>query len=125
MLKETRTRKLIREFLNTVSIPVSANEIFIQLQKEKITLSSSYRTLDKFCEHNIVNKTILPDGLHKYSIVSSNHKHYLECKKCHKSTSIDCPYNSINETIKTTNDFVVDDHNLIIYGICKDCNKPQ
>ena len=123
MLKKTKTRELVKNLLESSKEPLSANEIFATLKDENITLSSVYRTLDTFYKNNLISKTQSTDGSNKYSIVADNHKHFLECRKCHKSTTIDCPYDKVNAKIKNTNDFVVDEHNLIIYGICKDCNK--
>jgi len=124
MLKKTKTRELVRELLENSEQPLSANEIFEQLKNKDITLSSIYRTLDTFFNNNIVIKNITTDGISKYAIHKDSHHHYLECKKCHKSTTLDyCPYTNANKKIKTTNDFLVDEHNLVIYGICKDCNK--
>ena len=124
MLKNTKTRELVKELLTNSKTPLSAYEIHKILQSQKITLSSIYRTLDTFYSNNIVSKDITSDGVSKYSIVKGEHSHFLECKKCHKTTPLDfCPYHSANKKIKKSTEFIVDEHNLIIYGTCKDCTK--
>jgi Fe2+ or Zn2+ uptake regulation protein len=124
MLKKTKTRELVKDLLAKSHEPLSASEIYNKLQSENITLSSIYRTLDTFYNHNIVMKNVTSDGTSLYTIYKDKHTHYLECKKCHKSTALDyCPYSSANKKIKSTNDFIVDEHNIIIYGVCKDCHK--
>lgn len=123
MLKKTRTRELIKEVLNNSNEPLSANDIFNNLQDKNVTLSSVYRTLDTFYNNNIISKDVSSDGVSKYILIRDEHKHYLECKKCHKSTPLDfCPYHKANAKIKNETDFEVDEHNLIIYGVCKNCN---
>jgi len=123
MLKKTKTRELVKELLTNSDEPLSAYEIHDRLKTQNITLSSIYRTLDTFYNNNIISKDISSDGVSKYSIHKDNHKHFLMCKKCNKSTELDyCPYTQANKKIKTKTDFVVDEHNLIIYGICKDCH---
>lgn len=124
MLKKTRTRELVRDLLESSHEPLSANEIFNSLRDNNITLSSIYRTLDTFYNNNIVTRNQSSDRINKYAILTDKHQHFLECKKCHKSTSIDCPYDKVNAKIKSTKDFVVDE-NPIIYGICKDCNNSK
>ena len=124
MLKKTKTRELVKELLESTKEPLSANEIYEALKSNNITLSSVYRTLDTFYNNKLISKDVDLNGVSKYSTITSHHKHYLECKECHKSTELDyCPYQNANKKIKTTNDFVVDEHNTIIYGICKDCHK--
>ena len=122
MLKNTKTRTKISELLDSATTPMSAYEIYEKLKSEKITLSSIYRTLDTFYNNNIVTKETTPEGVNIYSKVLTEHKHFLECKKCHKQIPLDyCPYHKVNAKIKSNNDFVVDEHNVVIYGTCKDC----
>lgn len=124
MLKKTKTRELVKTLLEDIKEPLTASEIYDKLRDENITLSSIYRTLETFYNNNIVSKDVTPDGTSKYTIHKEVHKHFLECKKCHKSTELDyCPYTQANKKIRSKNDFVVDEHNLIIYGVCKDCNE--
>ena len=121
MLKNTKSRECIKNYLLSAHEPVSAQDIFDALKDSNITLSSIYRTLDAFHAHNIVIKD-MSTGLAKYSIKKDSHTHFLECKHCHKSTAIDyCPYHTANKKIKSISNFEVDEHNIIIYGTCKDC----
>ena len=123
MLKKTRTRELVKDILEKSQEPLSAYDIFNQLQDKNVTLSSVYRTLDTFYNNNIISKDVSSDGVSKYILIKEEHQHYLECKKCHKSTPLNfCPYHKANAQIKTKTDFEVDEPSLIIYGICKDCN---
>ena len=124
MLKKTKTRELVKSLLEKCSEPLTASEIYEKLKDNNITLSSVYRTLEAFYNNSIVSKDVTPEGISKYSIHKDEHKHFLECKKCHKSTELDyCPYTQANKKIKNKTNFVVDEHNLIIYGVCKDCNE--
>ena len=123
MLKKTRTRELVKDILEKSQEPLSAYDIFNQLQDKNVTLSSVYRTLDTFYNNNIISKDVSSDGVSKYILIKEEHQHYLECKKCHKSTPLNfCPYHKANAQIKNKTDFEVDEPSLIIYGICKDCN---
>lgn len=123
MLKKTKTRELIKTLLENSSQPLTAYDIFDNLKEENITLSSIYRTLDTFYQNNLISKETTPDGVSIYSLIKDVHSHYLECKKCHNKITLDfCPYHKANEKIKSKTDFIVDEHNVIIYGICKNCN---
>ena len=54
MLKKTKTRELVKDLLSQSHEPLSASDIYNKLQSENITLSSIYRTLDTFYNHNIL-----------------------------------------------------------------------
>lgn len=123
MLKKTRTREIIKELLNNSKAPLSAYDIFNLLKDKDITLSSIYRTLDTFYKNNIVTKETSSTGTSQYCVIKENHTHYLECKICHKIIELDyCPYHKVNELITKKHSFVVDEHNVVIMGLCKNCN---
>ena len=122
MLKKTKTRELVQKLLTNNTSPLSANEIYEQLKDEKITLSSIYRTLETFTNKNIIIKDINNQGIATYSIKKEEHCHFLECKNCHNKIKLDyCPYHKVNKQIKDKTSFVVDEHNVVIYGTCNKC----
>ena len=123
MLKKTKTRELVKNILESSNKPLSAYDIFEALKDKNITLSSIYRTLDTFHTNNLIIKELSNDKVCKYTINKKEHKHFLECRECHSSTLLDfCPYHTANKKIKNETDFTVDEHNLIIFGLCKNCN---
>lgn len=122
MLKKTKTRELVRTILESATKPLSAYDIFEELKSQDITLSSIYRTLETFHNNNLIIKEISNDKVSKYSLNKKEHQHFLECRECHSSTPLDfCPYHNANKKIKNETNFTVDEHNLIIFGLCKDC----
>lgn len=123
MLKNTKTRELIKELLNSSHSPLNASEIFDKLKDQGITLSSIYRTLDTFYKNNIISKEITTDGVSLYSILKEEHSHFLECKNCHSVIELNyCPYHKVNAQIKAKHHFLVDEHNVVIYGLCPKCS---
>ena len=54
MLKNTKTRTLVREILDKSNSPLTPAEIFEKLKTLDVTLSSIYRTLDAFTKEDIV-----------------------------------------------------------------------
>ena len=123
-MKNTKTRNMVKDILSNSTTPLTAGEIFELLEKDNITLSSIYRTLDKFSSEGIVIKDTNTTGTAIYTLHKDNHNHFLECKKCHKQITLDyCPYHKVNEKIKKTSNFTVDEHGVVIYGPCQDCNK--
>ena len=108
----------------SANTPLTANEIYERLKTKNITLSSIYRTLEKFTVENILIKNIDPKGTAIYTLKQEKHSHYLECKNCHSKVELGyCPYHKINDHINNEFNFEVDEQNVVIYGTCKDCNK--
>ncbi len=125
-LKNTKSRNLILNFLKQQDVPVTANDIFQNLIDEKITLSTIYRTLEKFTNQKIIKKEVDKNGTALFFLPQNQHCHILECKKCHNQIKLKyCPYENINKKIKHDTNFQVDEENIVIYGICNSCNKKQ
>lgn len=123
-MKNTKTRKMVLELLKNTNSPLSANLIFEKLKDCQITLSSIYRTLETFTNEKIVFKDTNQKGVAIYTLQKENHLHYLECKICHKKIQLDyCPYHKINEQLEKKYNFEVDEHNVVIYGTCNNCNE--
>jgi len=124
-MKKTRTREVVLNILEKSSTPMSAYDIFESVKDEKITLSSIYRTLSTFHDKKMVIKDSI-NGTAVYTILKDTHHHYLECNICHKKIMLDyCPYHKVNEQIYKKLNFKVDEHNVVLYGTCEDCNKKQ
>ena len=123
-LKNTKSRSEILGLLKKENTPLTANEIFEKLMIKKITLSTIYRTLETFTQKGIIKKEIQQSGTAVYFLLPQEHCHILECKKCHNTIKLKyCPYDRVNNKIKKETDFQVDEDNVVIYGLCKDCNK--
>ena len=123
-LKSTKSRNEILSFLQKQNSPVTANLIFEKLMNKKITLSTIYRTLETFSKNGIVKKEIMQNGTAVYFLVPQEHLHILECKKCHNTIKLKyCPYDTANSKIKKETNFQVDEENVVIYGLCQNCNK--
>jgi len=58
MLKKTKTREEVLILFESANTPLTANEIYERLKTKNITLSSIYRTLEKFTVENILIKNI-------------------------------------------------------------------
>jgi len=123
-LRKTKTREEILLLFESINTPLTANKIYSYLKCKNITLSSIYRTLDTFTINNILIKNTDSNGVAIYTLKQEKHSHYLECKNCHTKVELGyCPYHNINDKINDEFNFQVDEHNVVIYGTCKDCSK--
>lgn len=123
-MRKTRARDLVLNILDSQISPITAEEIFEKITDDTIDLSTIYRTLKLFTDNNMAKKEILNDGKSYYSIMKNEHMHILECVKCHEKIFLnECPFHNINKEIKKNTGFEINDQNVVLYGICKNCNQ--
>ncbi len=123
-LKSTKSREQILKILESSDSPLTADQIYNLLCDKDINLSTVYRTLTSFTDESIIHKEIDNDGKALYMIIKQEHKHVLVCIKCGKHIYLkDCPYKEANMKILKENNFLVENHNIEIYGLCEKCQK--
>ena len=125
-IKKTKQRKSVYSILERASLPISAPEIYNQVQNEdsSIWLSTVYRVLDYFVSEGLaVKTTVLDSSMAYYELNSNKHKHYAVCVNCRKVIElVNCPMEKFEPQI-AENDFRVLGHKVEMYGYCKDCDK--
>jgi Fur family ferric uptake transcriptional regulator len=126
-LKKTKHRQLLLQLLQSDDCLVSAEDLYLEALKhdQSISLSTVYRTLETFMEHDIVGTVQLEqENKLLYELAHHSHLHHLICTECHKVIHIEeCPVKSLQETIGSKYDFQIQHHNLEFYGICDDCQR--
>ena len=126
-LKRTKQREEIYRILENAEKPLSANEIYAQIdktlcQKYQFAISTVYRILLAFEENHLVTKaTLIGDETALYEMKRGGHKHYAICLKCHKLVPLEkCPFEKVQIQTKDS-DFTITSHKIEIYGYCKTC----
>ncbi len=115
-LKCTRQRLEILNVLKSADAPVTAEMIFSKLGS--LSLSTVYRTLEKFTSAGLVSRQVFGDGNEMYyELTYMKHRHYAVCLSCRKVRYINgCP---VRET--HLEDFTVTGHRLELFGYCSEC----
>ena len=127
-IKKTRQRTDIFEILYAAEIPISANEIFLEINQrhpdEMYAISTIYRNLLAFEKASVITKYVLStEDNAVYELKNKKHRHYAVCLICHKKFPINaCPLHIIQEDIESSvPGFDITGHNLEVYGYCSDC----
>lgn len=124
-LKNTKHRSSILDILEQSSVPITAEDIFLRLKENDISISLStvYRILETLVSKELVIKSsINNESKASFEINRMEHKHHLVCVGCKKMVSIDgCPFEEFEKTIQGTDGFDITGHKLEIYGFCADC----
>ena len=120
-IRYTKPRKLVFEALEHLSKPVSANEINDYL-KNKIDLTSVYRTISLLVKSEMVNVILFGEGKKRYELINKNeHHHHLVCEKCGDVEDVEMKESSLLKSVEEQSKFVIKKHNLEFFGLCANC----
>ncbi len=130
--KLTPQRKaVIDTILNNEHKHLNTEEIYDVLKKQypNMGLATVYRTLIVLDELGVISKVNFDDGYIRYEIITDNtqHRHHhLICTNCGKITEVmEDLLDDLEKTVELKYEFKITDHNLKIYGLCKECLDDQ
>ncbi|PCI37500.1 MAG: ferric iron uptake transcriptional regulator [Thiotrichales bacterium] len=102
----------------------SAEDIYKELEKsgENVSLATVYRVLLQFEAADIVERQRF-DGDHSvFEIKTDSHHDHIVCTQCGQVREfLDYTIETRQKDIATRLGFLLTDHRLHLYGLCKDC----
>ncbi len=123
-LKVTLPRMKILEILeNNAKRHMSAEDIYKVLLEadEEIGLATVYRVLTQFEAAGLVARHHFEGGQAVFEINGGEHHDHLVCVKCGRVVEfMDKTIEQRQESVAESHGFELTDHNMILYGICKD-----
>lgn len=131
-LKVTSQRIAILEALESrPDHHLTAEEIYecVRVDNPEIGLATVYRTIQLLAELGLIDKLNLGDGFIRYEIGdggqnAGHHHHHLICLKCNEVLTFEGDFmEDLEERIQSAMEFQVVDHEVKLYGYCKDCRK--
>lgn len=134
-LKVTTQRIAILDVLQSrPDTHLTAEEIYEHVRElhPEIGLATVYRTIQLLSDLHLIDKLNLDDGYVRYEIgkkhggLGTHHHHHLVCLECGKVLSFeDDMLESLENRIKEAMNFEIVDHEVKLYGYCKDCQKKR
>lgn len=133
-LKVTNQRIAVLEvFKAHFGVHLSVEEIYDFVKKDhpEIGLATVYRTVQLLSELELIDKVNLDDGYVRYEIgvmdgEKSHHHHHLICLSCGEVFAFgEDMLDSLEERIDTTLGFKVVDHQVKLFGYCKNCRENE
>lgn len=132
-LKVTKQRITILEVLeDRPGKHLTAEEIYdcVKEQYPDIGLATVYRTIQLLSELHLIDKLNLDDGYVRYEIgkagssTDTHHHHHLICLDCGNVSSFeDDLLDTLEKRITENVGFEVVDHEVKLFGYCKECNE--
>ncbi len=121
-MRLTKHRKQILDiFMESLDNLYSADMLYEVLDKQ-INLATIYRSLELFQKEGLLAKSII-DGSAYYYYTAKDHHHYMICLQCHSKIKIDCMVHHAIDDTASKEGFQVKQHDLTVYGYCKNCHK--
>lgn len=121
--RQTRQRDAILRVIAEADGPLSIPEIHERARREhaRTGLATIYRTLKLLQEGGQIQSVILPSGESRFETAQRGHHEHFQCRSCEHVFDLhvcplDLPRNSL-----IGNGFVVEDHELTLYGLCPGC----
>lgn len=123
-LRRTDSRVRVLNVLADATRPLSVMEICSEIERryEPVWVSSVYRALETFTEHDLIEQSVMPGSdAALYVLKRHEHKHYASCLDCHRRIPLDdCAADVYADQLKQRN-FSVIDHHIELYGYCENC----
>ncbi len=122
--KVTRHRLAILSILEASKTPLSAEDIYRQLNNSsfRINLSTIYRNLERMLADKLIVKQGTINHRLQYSFRRDTHSHHVICLKCNKMIPIEeCPLDFFARQLIKDEGFFLTDHHIELYGYCREC----
>lgn len=120
----TGPRYIIAEILSQSERALSAQQVFEKARQRYPTLGlvSVYRTMEKMEELGLIQRVHQPDKCQAYIAAFSGHEHLLVCTSCGLvEFFMGDDQASLVHRVERDSGYVVDDHWLQLFGLCKQC----
>lgn len=121
--RKTRQREAIFQVIEAANGPLSVPEIHERAQKyfARLGIATVYRTVKLLQEAGRIQSVVLPTGDTRYEETGLGHHEHFQCRKCEQVFDINvCPVH-IPKGHSIAGGFIVEDHELTIYGLCPNC----
>jgi Fur family transcriptional regulator, ferric uptake regulator len=121
MERFTRQRTAISAAIAEANRPLSPQEILesARISVESMGLATVYRNLKTLMNDRVVQVVNLPGESPRYEPAEQAHHHHFQCTTCTRVFDVhECPgdFRSL-----APQGFVVESHELTLYGRCADC----
>jgi len=119
--RKTEQRAAVRRVLKDADRPLCAQEVF-DAARESVSglgIATVYRNLKTLVDEEWLVLVTLPGEPNRYEVAGKAHHHHFHCRRC----------NRVFEVLECASDlrrmtpagFVLDSHDVVLYGKCKEC----
>ena len=122
-MRNTPQREAIEAVFEKTQRPLSVDEV-LALAREQIKSvdpATVYRNLGRMVEEGWLERVTLPSKGVLYELKHTEHHHHFHCRSCDRAFEL--PGCGLNPTQQAPRDFLVEKHDVFLYGLCPGCVK--
>ena len=122
MERNTRQRSSIRDAIADAARPLLPQEVLdaAQANVPSLGIATVYRNLKSLTEDGTLKEVKLPGENARYELAGHHHHHHFQCQQCQKVFDVHACPGDLSRLAPPG--FTVKDHDLTLYGDCKDCS---
>ncbi len=124
MERLTRQRSAIEDSVKSAGRPLLPAEVQLLAQRSVpgLSMATVYRQIKALVEEGVLRAVQLAGDPPRYESAGHGHHHHFQCTHCQRVFDVHgCP-GSLEHLAPAG--FVVDDHEVTLYGRCADCAAP-
>jgi Fur family transcriptional regulator, ferric uptake regulator len=121
MERNTRQRSAIRDAIARADRPLLPQEVLALAQEQApgLGIATVYRNLKELVDEGELKPVNLPGENPRFELAGHRHHHHFQCTQCQRVFDVHaCPGDFAR---LAPQGFTVEDHDLTLYGSCKDC----
>lgn len=121
MIRNTKQRDAIRGVFEQIERPLNPQEVLDEATSscDGIGIATVYRNIKAMLEDGTLKPVEIPGSQLHYELSGKKHHHHFHCRECNKVYEVDgCVGNF--QSIKPKG-FQLEDHEVILYGLCEEC----
>lgn len=124
MERDTAQRRAIREVFIAAARPLSHQEVLREARKQVggLGIATVYRTIKTLVEDGSLSPVDLPGQIARHELAGLTHHHHFACRTC--ARVFDLPGCTGHLHTHLPQDFVAEEHAVVVYGVCAACQKP-
>jgi len=124
MERNTRQRSAIRDAIALADRPLLPQEVLEAAQHDVpgLGIATVYRNLKVLVEEGELQAVNLPGENPRFEVVGHQHHHHFQCRQCQRVFDVHACPGDLSRM--APQGFTVEDHDVTLYGRCKDCALP-
>jgi len=123
MIRKSKQKEAILRVVKGTNSHPTADWVYEQVRQEipSISLGTVYRNLKLLKKEGEILELDFAGTLSRFDGITQNHYHF-RCEQCGRIFDLDEPVDkTLDNRIARKTDFMVVNHRLEFYGLCKDC----
>lgn len=122
MERNTRQRSAIRDAIAHAERPLLPQEVLAAAQEQApgLGIATVYRNLKALVDEGELKPVNLPGENPRFELAGHRHHHHFQCTRCQRVFDVHACPGDLSRL--APQGFTVEDHDLTLYGRCKDCS---